>query len=93
MAATVGFHDKIYCLCTICSIVDPLNVVEPHSSSYLMAGCYNLLTGFHSIKQTFYSYCRRRKEEEFGFVRREICFESNEDAVATECKVDFIGDS
>ena len=41
MAATVDFHDKVYCLCTICSIVDPPNVVKPHNSSYLMAGCYN----------------------------------------------------
>ena len=90
VAATVGFHDKVYCLCTICSIVDPPNVVKPHNSSYLMAGCYNLLTGFHSIKNTFYSCCRKRKVEEFGFVRRAICLESNEGTVATECKVDFM---
>ena len=90
VAATIDFHDKVYRLCTICSIVDPPNVVKPHNSSYLMAGCYNLLTGFHSIKNTFYSCCRKRKVEEFGFVRRAICLESNEGTVATECKVDFM---
>ena len=72
VAATVGFHDKVYCLCTICSIVDPPNVVKPHNSSYLMAGCYNLLKRFHSVKQTFYSCSRKRKVEKFGFVRRAI---------------------
>ena len=65
VAATVGFHDKVYCLCTICSIVDPPNVVKPHNSSYLMAGCYNLLTGFHSVKQTFYSCCKRKEKEKW----------------------------
>ena len=90
MAATVGFHDKVYCLCTICFIVDPPNVVKPHNSSYLMAGSYNLLTRFHSVKQTFYSCCRKRKVEEFGFVRRATQFESNEGTVATEWKVNFM---
>ena len=28
--------------------------------------------------------------EEFGFVHRAICLESNEGTVATECKVDFM---
>ena len=53
MAATVDFHEKVYCLCTICSIVDPPNVVKPHNSSYLMAGFIIFKQGFTLLKTPF----------------------------------------
>ena len=61
----------------------------------MISGCWNLLTEVHFIKETIYSCCRKRKVEEFDFVRRAICFKGNEGTSATECKVDVleIGDS
>ena len=90
MAAAVDFYDNVYCLCTICCIVDSPNVVKPHNGSYLMAGCCNPLREIQFVKQAFYSSYRERKVEEGGVLRRAICFESNEGTAATECKQDFV---
>lgn len=90
VAAAVDFYDNVYCLCTICCIVDSPNVVKPHNGSYLMDGCCNPLRGVHFVKQTFYSCYRERKAEEVGVLRRAISFESNEGTAATECKLDFV---
>ena len=90
MAAAAGLLDKVYCLFTICSTADSSNVVTPQNGSYLMASCWNPLTGVRFIKQAFYSCYRKLKVEEFGFPRRAISFESNEGTVATECKADFM---